>query len=628
MKKNYLNYFLVLACGLLGITANSQVTYDYTGVEETYIVPPGITFIHIEVKGAKGMNGSSGGIGGNGAFMSGDFVVTPGEELKVYAGGNPAGIQTGGDGSYVGHEDDTPMIVGGGGGSGGYGWDGAGAVITEDGTSPLVHVGGDGGTDGDGGIAGTGEWGTGGGGGWYTAGTDGEFPGGTPGGETHCLASGGTTFAGGAGGGYSGGGGCRMFSGDGTGGGGAGGSYNSGSDQVNTAASNTGLGQVIITELCTGLIVTVSDLDICVGESITVHGESLTGGIVMWDGGIEDEVPYLLADAGTYEFTATSTSGTDCIYTFEVTVHELPAIVANADPETVCFGQELTLSGSGGAYYEWSPGDIENGEPFVPGLGTMTYTVEGEDWYGCFNTAEVTVTVIESPDVTITASDESICLGESITLTGSGAVTYEWDMGVENGVSFTPETTGSFIYTVAGYVDGDGCFGEASIEIAVNELPTIESYVTTEELLGADGSININVTGGTPAYDFDWDNDGVGEFGDSEDLTGIAGGTYIVVVKDANGCEDTETISVNTQLGIGLENSTALNLYPNPTNDMVTIQVDGTFNYSITTIGGQKIMNGFGNASKVISMNDYPVGVYFVTVTNSQGTNVLKLIKN
>ena len=231
------------------------------------------------------------------------------------------------------------------------------------------------------------------------------------------------------------------------------------------------------------------------GEELTLTGESITGGTVMWDDGIVNGVPFVPAGIGSHTYTGISTSGTDCLLSVEVVVYGLPAIVANADPETVCLGKELTLSGSGGAYYEWSPGDIVDDEPFVTGLGIMTYTVEGEDWYGCFNTDEVTVEVVEAPVVTASASDDKICLGESVTLTGGGAVTYEWDMGVEDGVSFTPETTGTFVYNVDGFVDGDGCFGEASIEITVNEVPTIDSYEVTDAVMGDDGAINITVSG-------------------------------------------------------------------------------------------------------------------------------------
>ena len=44
---------------------------------------------------------------------------------------------------------------------------------------------------------------------------------------------------------------------------------------------------------------------------------------------------------------------------------------------------------------------------------------------------------------------------------------------------------------------------------------------------------------------FDWSNDGTGDFNDPEDLTGVSGGMYTVVVRDANGCEKTATYTID-----------------------------------------------------------------------------------
>lgn len=219
-------------------------TFVYTGSATTWSVPTGVTAISIEVWGSNGVNGTGGGVAGNGARMKGDFVTVPGTTLTIYAGGNP-GAQAGGQGSYV-DDAGTPLIVAGGGGGGGYGMAGGAAPVTTDGTASPNHAGGAGGTGGDGGAAGTGAWGTGGGGGWLSAGGSGS---GSAGGATPCRGSVGTTYAGGAGGGYSGGGGVEMYSGAGTGGGGAGGSYNAGTSQSNTAGANATTGQVVITIL-------------------------------------------------------------------------------------------------------------------------------------------------------------------------------------------------------------------------------------------------------------------------------------------------------------------------------------------------------------------------------------------
>ncbi|KAF5038809.1 hypothetical protein DSECCO2_550440 [anaerobic digester metagenome] len=66
----------------------------------------------------------------------------------------------------------------------------------------------------------------------------------------------------------------------------------------------------------------------------------------------------------------------------------------------------------------------------------------------------------------------------------------------------------------------------------------------------SNGAIDITVTGGTPPYTYAWTTlDGVIPAGqeDDEDLTGLASGTYTVLVTDANGCEDTGSWPVTSE---------------------------------------------------------------------------------
>src|SRR5262249_24166630 len=59
-------------------------TYNYTGAIVTGTVPAGVTNVHIEARGAEGgHNNSSTTLSGLGAMMSGDFTVTPGQQLKI-----------------------------------------------------------------------------------------------------------------------------------------------------------------------------------------------------------------------------------------------------------------------------------------------------------------------------------------------------------------------------------------------------------------------------------------------------------------------------------------------------------------------------------------------------------------
>ena len=250
-------------------SGGSSASFSYTGSNQTFTVPSGVTSITIDARGAQG--GDANGLGGNGARMVGTFAVTPGQVLNVLVGQKPS-ANGGGGGTFVTTSSSVPLIVAGGGGGGagsccGVVHAGAVGVSTTSGTAGVNASGGTGagGTGGSGGFRGSNSQMSGAGGGFNTNGQngDGGSIGGTSylgggaggaannyggyggGGSSHCYGSAPGGCAGGGGGGYSGGGGTG--GGGQWGGGGGGGSYNIGTSPSNTDGYQTGNGQVDIT---------------------------------------------------------------------------------------------------------------------------------------------------------------------------------------------------------------------------------------------------------------------------------------------------------------------------------------------------------------------------------------------
>ena len=658
MKKIY-TFVVGLVSAFAANTIHAQITiFNYTGTTANYVVPAGVTSIRIDASGAQGGDGS-GGSGGLGATMTGTFSVTPGETLTVIVGQQGAFYyNAGGGGGGTGVlRDLDPLIIAGGGGGAAVNEVGKGGVITETGGSSS----GAGGSAGNGGqkgyVGGDCGWAAGGGGflgdgyGGADGGDGGPLPGvlsvlgagfswvsgglgGTNGscfftypnaGAWGCGGGGAGAYGGGGGGGYSGGGGGQYVDVVGEKGGGGGGSYNEGSDQTNTPANRTGNGQVIIEVLCSGITVTVSDDVICLGDSFTLEGSGL--GTISWDGGVENGVPFTPAAAGVFTYTSSSDDGGDCGYSLDIEVIAVPVVVAAVDETEVCLGESVIFTGSGADTYLWDMG-VTDGAAFEPGLGTEVYTVTGTDAItGCENTDEIEVVVNDLPTVVANATDNEICLGESFTLTGSGATAYVWTPdGTLDGEEITPDATGTTTYEVTG-TDDNGCVNTASIEVTVYEAVTI-TYTTEDEMMGADGSIDITVTGGNPAYSFDWDNDGTGDFDDTEDLTGLAGGTYVVVIEDEAGCSATETIVLNSQLGIEINVDNNISIYPNPTTAHITILAAGSFTYEITDVNGQIVLVANGVDTEEVSLEELASGIYFVNLTIADELTTIRIVKN
>ncbi len=241
---NLLKYFLSLTFTLFlnaSIANAVTVTFSYTGSQETWTVPNGVTSITVDAYGAGGGD-SSGNSGGNGARVQTTLTVTPGNVLYIsvgetgrdaangvasataFSGGGKGGAsnlgtQSGGGGggrteiSTTVAPTGSIMVAAGGGGASSAGNGGSGGQTGSDGVG--MHKG-SGGSQSAGGAAGAGNTGTG-----SSAGS--AYTGGT-GGRTANYRN---QYGGGGGGDgyYGGGGGGAGTSGSYSGGGGGGSSY-------------------------------------------------------------------------------------------------------------------------------------------------------------------------------------------------------------------------------------------------------------------------------------------------------------------------------------------------------------------------------------------------------------------
>jgi hypothetical protein len=143
----------------------------------------------------------------------------------------------------------------------------------------------------------------------------------------------------------------------------------------------------------------------------------------------------------------------------------LPQVTIHATDTDLCAGDQLTLSGSGASYYNWSGGVID-GAAFVPSTSAV-YSVMGTDQLGCKNSATVQINMHPLPLVMIsTNSSGIICQGDVVVMAASGASQYNWSTGDTGPVlQVTPASTTN--YAVTG-TDQNGCTGVASFLVMVD----------------------------------------------------------------------------------------------------------------------------------------------------------------
>jgi hypothetical protein len=228
---------LTLSAGAVPARALVIETFIYTGAEQTFTVPGGVTSLGVTAIG--GYGGAASGAGGAPADVIGNIAVTPGQTLYVEVGGVGEDSGEGGEGGFNGGADgiaggggasdvrtlpmasgltptDSRLIVaaggGGGGGEGPNGGGGAGGVAEEAGGNDTGGGGNEGGGAGGASTGGGGGFGCSGSGGGGALGTGGL------GGSGEQGSNGGGGGGGGYYGGGGGGGGCSFGGGGGGGG--------------------------------------------------------------------------------------------------------------------------------------------------------------------------------------------------------------------------------------------------------------------------------------------------------------------------------------------------------------------------------------------------------------------------
>ena len=144
---------------------------------------------------------------------------------------------------------------------------------------------------------------------------------------------------------------------------------------------------------------------------------------------------------------------------------------------------------------------------------------------------------------------------------------------------------------------------------------------------------SITVTGGTAPFTFSWD----GTDSTDEDPTGLAPGDYSVTITDANGCEFTsETITVVVNGIEEMVNIINVMLYPNPTNGIVDVRMNGLNGESVTAIlmdglGREISQEDLGNLTgeKVHTMDLGSVesGIYYLRLQVNEASEVLRIVK-
>lgn len=209
--------------------------------------------------------------------------------------------------------------------------------------------------------------------------------------------------------------------------------------------------------------------------------------------------------------------------------------------------------------YLWSTGASADSQLLQ--LPAGTYGLIVQDSLGCADTVTAVVTEPAPLDVQLTPTDYNgfgiSCAGATdgaISATAAGGVlpyTYEW-LPIGSGPNPTNLPPGTYALTLT---DANNCTTEAVVEI-IEPLPLQLSLTLQDERCSgtANGSIAVRIEGGAGPYRLNNQPPG----GVVQQLSGLSGGAYTVVVIDANGCSvsaDTVLQTLTSQVSVSADSA-------------------------------------------------------------------------
>jgi gliding motility-associated-like protein len=308
----------------------------------------------------------------------------------------------------------------------------------------------------------------------------------------------------------------------------------------------------------------VPSLSLCTNPSITLSVPNLYSSYQWIEGstniaGANNSTLNVTAP-GSYTIQVSDANGCTGVSTAAFVTNGIASLlnVSVNGPTQLCPGESVTMSASNipNVTYQW----LESNNPIAGATGNSliesvagNYSVLVTDINGCTLISNIiTVTNVPQPNVNITLSGaDSICVGSNVVITANpfNGSAYQWlnsNTPVNTSNSFSLVVSDAGDYSVI-MTDANGCKDTSnSIVIATYEAFDI-SFISSTGLfnLCPGGSLSLSVNP-TTAITYSWTYNGSSVGGNNFNINVSQTGQYIVVVKDANGCTDKDSVQIGS----------------------------------------------------------------------------------
>jgi predicted RNase H-like HicB family nuclease len=350
-----------------------------------------------------------------------------------------------------------------------------------------------------------------------------------------------------------------------------------------------------------------------------------------------------VSNAGSYTVTVSDLNNCSATSSsINVNVAGVQAEISFTGQPAICDGEAVVLNANtdAGLTYVWS----NNGNT-IAGATSATYTataggnytVSVTDLNNCTSTSDVqTITVGESPAVPVVSADGPVkfCEGGSVELSTPTVIgiVYQWVLdgniiAGENQPSITADQNGDFLVTA---VNTSGCLSQSEpVEVEVYINPTV-AFTLNPDTTCVDQLFALQ--GGSPAG-------GVytGTNVDQGNFLSATAGTFTITYQytDANGCaaSASDDLKVYTCSSIEELISSTIQLYPNPANELVTIEIPSEMivnTIQMTDLSGRLVEVNLiktGNNRYNVPVANLASGTYQIVILTDEFQLVKRFVK-
>ncbi len=292
----------------------------------------------------------------------------------------------------------------------------------------------------------------------------------------------------------------------------------------------------------------------CVGDTVHFTNNSISGlPIQVWSWDFNDgtyssdtNAKHVFSVPGTYNVNLAifNSGGFFSTMTHTVTINPKPTVVVN--DAAICKGDSATLTATGATSYTWNNGLTAGAIKKVAPVITTSYIVTGTNSFGCKNKDTALITI--NPNPVITATSDTICIGDTAVLTASGGNNYTWTPTGSNANPLKLSPSVTTIIKVFG-TNTFGCKDSTYTTVVVNPNPII--HVANDTIcLNSMGTLTA-----TGAQTYVWGNNisTTNPFHVSPAITTV----YTVVGTDINNCigKDSAKVVINNPPVISVDSA-------------------------------------------------------------------------